>query len=104
MIVPDSGNGLYNVTTNLLTLKDGPDALFGAYGASLVLTANPDDQKTDPNGNSGPRIACAVLTPDNFTVTAPGAYTPVPTTPAPTPAGTPGTPGATVTRAATPTQ
>jgi len=85
-------------------LKDGPDALFGAYGASLVLTANPDDQKTDPNGNSGARIACAVLTPDNFTVTAPGAYTPVPTTPVPTSAGTPGTPGATLTRGATPTR
>ncbi|MBN9388038.1 MAG: superoxide dismutase family protein [Chloroflexi bacterium] len=104
LVVPASGNGLYNVTTNLLTLKDGPDALFGAYGASLVLTANPDDQKTDPNGNSGARIACAVLTPDNFTVTAPGAYTPVPTTPVPTSAGTPGTPGATLTRGATPTR
>ncbi len=81
LVVPASGAGLYNVTTNLLTLKDGPDALFGPYGASLVLTANPDDQKTDPNGNSGQRIACAVLTPGNFTVTAQGAYTPVPTIP-----------------------
>lgn len=88
LVAPASGNGAYSVITNLLTLKDGPDALFGPYGASLVLTANPDDQKTDPNGNGGPRIACAVLTPD-FTITAPGAYTPVPTTPVTTAPGTP---------------
>ena len=94
LVAPASGSGVYNVTTNLLTLKDGPDALFGAYGASLVLTANPDDQKADPNGNSGPRIACAILTPGNFTVTAPGAYTPVPTIPV---SATPGTPIGTTT-------
>lgn len=101
LVVPASGSGVYNVTTNLLTLKDGPDALFGPYGASVVLKANPDDQKADPNGNSGPRIGCAILTPDNFTVTAPGAYTPVPTTSVPL---TPGTPKGTTTTGPTQTR
>jgi len=33
-----------------------------ADGTSLVIHAKPDDYKTDPSGNSGERIACAVLT------------------------------------------
>lgn len=31
-------------------------------GTSLVIHAKPDDYRTDPSGNSGERIACAVLT------------------------------------------
>jgi Cu-Zn family superoxide dismutase len=31
-------------------------------GTSLVIHSRPDDYKTDPSGNSGDRIACAVLT------------------------------------------
>jgi Cu-Zn family superoxide dismutase len=30
-------------------------------GTALVIHAKPDDEKTDPSGNSGDRIACAVL-------------------------------------------
>ena len=32
-------------------------------GAALVIHAQADDYKTDPSGNSGDRIACAVLSP-----------------------------------------
>lgn len=32
-------------------------------GTSLVIHAKPDDYRTDPSGNSGDRIACAVLAP-----------------------------------------
>jgi Cu-Zn family superoxide dismutase len=39
----------------------GPDGLFDADGASVVIHAGPDDEHTDPSGNSGARIACAVL-------------------------------------------
>lgn len=34
---------------------------FDADGAALVIHAQRDDERTDPSGNSGPRIACAVL-------------------------------------------
>jgi len=34
-----------------------------ADGTSLVIHARPDDYRTDPIGNSGDRIACAVLAP-----------------------------------------
>ncbi|MCC6829669.1 MAG: superoxide dismutase family protein [Novosphingobium sp.] len=36
--------------------------LFDADGTALVVHAKPDDYRTDPSGNSGPRIACGVLT------------------------------------------
>jgi Cu-Zn family superoxide dismutase len=37
--------------------------LIDADGASLVIHAAADDYVTDPGGNSGARIACAVLQP-----------------------------------------
>jgi Cu-Zn family superoxide dismutase len=36
--------------------------LWDADGASVVIHAEPDDQKTDPAGGSGARIACGVVT------------------------------------------
>jgi Cu-Zn family superoxide dismutase len=38
-------------------------SLLDADGASLVIHAAADDYVTDPSGNSGARIACAVLRP-----------------------------------------
>ena len=38
-------------------------SLSDADGTTLVIHAQPDDYKTDPSGNSGDRIACAVIAP-----------------------------------------
>lgn len=38
-------------------------SLADADGTALVIHAKPDDYRTDPIGNSGERIACAVLAP-----------------------------------------
>ena len=46
-----------------LTGTTGPNPLADADGTSLVVHAKADDYKTDPSGNSGDRIACAVLAP-----------------------------------------
>ena len=35
--------------------------LADADGTALVIHAKPDDYRTDPSGNSGDRIACAVI-------------------------------------------
>jgi Cu-Zn family superoxide dismutase len=37
-------------------------ALLDADGSSIVIHANADDYKTEPDGNSGPGIACGVIT------------------------------------------
>lgn len=38
-------------------------ALLDADGAALVIHAQSDDNVTDPSGNSGARVACAVIQP-----------------------------------------
>jgi Cu-Zn family superoxide dismutase len=50
--------------TGTLTYRLGSgtmDGLLDADGAAFVVHAGPDDQKTDPSGNSGDRIACGVF-------------------------------------------
>ncbi|MBI3029313.1 MAG: superoxide dismutase family protein [Candidatus Rokubacteria bacterium] len=54
--------GRLEYVTRLVTLGPGPTSLFDADGSALVIHANPDDEMTDPTGNSGGRIACGVLT------------------------------------------
>ncbi len=39
-----------------------PEGLADQNGAALVIHADPDDNRTDPSGNSGARIACAAIT------------------------------------------
>ena len=49
--------------TTLLSPPGTPNALLDADGAALVIHALADDHVTDPSGNSGARIACAVIQP-----------------------------------------
>jgi len=63
-----AANGVLATTVTLpgATLVGGVGAggtLIDADGAALVIHAQADDYVTDPSGNSGPRIACAVLQP-----------------------------------------
>ena len=63
-----AANGVLGETVTLsgasLTAAAGtPGALIDGDGAALVIHAAADDNVTDPSGNSGARIACAILQP-----------------------------------------
>jgi len=49
--------------TEDVTLAAGAHFLFRPAGTSLVIHADPDDEQTDPAGNSGARVACGVISP-----------------------------------------
>ena len=58
-----NGTSTQTVTNQHAMLSaEGAHSLFGPNGTSLVIHAKGDDQKTDPSGNSGDRIACGVVT------------------------------------------
>lgn len=44
-----------------VTLSPGPRSLFDADGSALVIHAGADDYVSQPSGNAGGRIACAVI-------------------------------------------
>ncbi len=41
----------------------GASSLLQPGGTALVIHAKADDERTDPSGNSGDRVACAVIKP-----------------------------------------
>jgi Cu-Zn family superoxide dismutase len=55
------GMGMATFVDKSVTLGDGENSLNKTGGTSLVIHAAADDEKTDPSGNSGDRVACAVL-------------------------------------------
>lgn len=57
---PD-GAGRLVAVSDRITISPGPHSLFDADGSSLVVHAMEDDQRADPAGNSGARIACGVI-------------------------------------------
>ena len=61
--VGPEGTGSARFLIPAAKLTEGPTAIMDADGASLVVHTNPDDYKTDPSGNSGSRMACAVISP-----------------------------------------
>jgi superoxide dismutase, Cu-Zn family len=44
-----------------VTLGNGAGTLFSPDGTALVIHAGADDYMSQPSGNSGERIACAII-------------------------------------------
>jgi Cu-Zn family superoxide dismutase len=60
--IPADGALMVEVLNPAVTLEKGkPNSLFGPEGTALIVHAGKDDYKTDPTGDAGGRIACAVV-------------------------------------------
>ena len=55
------GRGTAHLRFTALSGRFQPKLIFGGDGTALIIHAGPDDQRTDPSGNSGPRIACGIM-------------------------------------------
>jgi Cu-Zn family superoxide dismutase len=55
------GTAKATLLDTMVTLGDGPNSVFHDGGTAIVIHAKEDDYKTDPAGNSGPRIACGII-------------------------------------------
>jgi Cu-Zn family superoxide dismutase len=60
LVVGAAGRGTLTFTIRAAQLR-GEAGMIDADGAALMIHAQADDYRTDPSGNSGPRIACGVL-------------------------------------------
>ncbi|HEU4795775.1 MAG TPA: superoxide dismutase family protein [Pyrinomonadaceae bacterium] len=59
--VKQDGTANSTVVAQHVNLGAEGHSLYTNGGTSLVVHAQADDQKTDPSGNSGDRIACGVI-------------------------------------------
>lgn len=66
-----AGHGVYEVTTDLVTLGTGGHSLLDEDGTAIVIHAGPDDYRSDPAGNSGDRVACGVIQLESRTAVVP---------------------------------
>ncbi|MCS6903107.1 MAG: superoxide dismutase family protein [Candidatus Bipolaricaulota bacterium] len=62
LVVGEDGSAVYEYVTERVALTSGELSLFDEDGSSLVIHAGPDDQITDPAGNSGARVLCGAIT------------------------------------------
>ena len=61
IIIGPNGRGTLEFTVPNAWVRSGTTPVLDADGGSFVIHASADDNRSDPSGNSGARIACAVL-------------------------------------------
>lgn len=60
--VKNDGTAKMTATAEGATLGKGATSLLKEGGTALIIHEGPDDEKSDPAGQSGGRIACGVVT------------------------------------------
>lgn len=60
LVADAQGNARFRVDIHTISLTDG--AANNVVGRALVVHRDRDDYTTQPAGNSGPRVSCAVIT------------------------------------------
>jgi Cu-Zn family superoxide dismutase len=79
LVVGADGSGsLQFVDTRVTLAKGAANSLFDADASALVIHAAEDDEKTDPSGNSGARIACGLVVASVLPATGDASPTPSP--------------------------
>ncbi|MHA0858232.1 superoxide dismutase family protein [Paenibacillus sp. CMAA1364] len=64
LIVKEDGTVTADIESTTVTLAKGAsNSLLKPGGTSIIIHEQADDYVTDPSGNSGDRIACAVIQP-----------------------------------------
>lgn len=62
LTVGADGTASIDLTSEMISLTEGEDGyVFDEDGTALIIHAAMDDQMTDPSGNSGDRLLCAVI-------------------------------------------
>jgi Cu-Zn family superoxide dismutase len=63
LVADAAGKARYAATTEGVTLRKGLLSVFDGDGSAIVIHEKEDDQRTDPTGESGGRVACGVIRP-----------------------------------------
>ncbi len=61
LLIGADGRGSLEFVIRSAAVRGGAAPLLDADGAAVVIHASPDDNRTDPSGNAGARLACGVL-------------------------------------------
>jgi Cu-Zn family superoxide dismutase len=61
LVIEPDGSADTSFAIDPALLREGAGSVFRAQGAALVIHADSDDQKTDPSGGSGDRVACGEI-------------------------------------------
>jgi Cu-Zn family superoxide dismutase len=61
-VMADGTEHISFVTQSISLKKDAKNSVFANGGTAFVIHEKADDMLTDPTGNAGSRIACAVIT------------------------------------------
>ena len=63
LIVSADGSADTSFAVPKALAEPGPQSLLQPGGTAVVIHASADDERTDPSGESGERVACAVIAP-----------------------------------------